>query len=185
MLEPGRLGTWLVGEAGALLVRGRRVHCFCVRVNDPDLPSADRIAHLLLALRTDEQGFATVANQAFAGARWRVRRRLPEHDAPRARRRARSTLLPQTRREASDHLRTGGRNAGLHRFGHRAVVRDRPNASTILSMTALSHSGRVLLVPEARVAAAGPEAAKIRRYRLARLRLLERRDAGADASRSS
>ena len=74
--EPGRLGTWLVGEAGALLVRGRRVHCFCVRVNDPDLPSADRIAHLLLALRSDEQGFATVANQAFAGARWRIRRRL-------------------------------------------------------------------------------------------------------------
>jgi hypothetical protein len=76
--EPGRLGTWLVGEAGALLVRRRRVHCFCVRVNDPDLPSGDRIAHLLLALRADEQGFATVANQAFAGARWRVRRRLPK-----------------------------------------------------------------------------------------------------------
>jgi hypothetical protein len=53
------------------------VHCFCVRVAEPDLPSADRIAHLLLALRSDEQGFATVANQAFAGARWRVRRRLP------------------------------------------------------------------------------------------------------------
>jgi hypothetical protein len=78
--EPGRLGTWLVGEAGALLVRsgGRRVHCFCVRVNEPSLPSGDRIAHLLLALRADEQGFATVANQAFAGARWRVRRRLPK-----------------------------------------------------------------------------------------------------------
>jgi hypothetical protein len=38
-------------------------------------------------------------------------------------------------------------------------------------------SSRVLLVPEARTAAAaGPHAAKIRRYRLARLRLLERRD---------
>ena len=37
----------------------------------------DRIAHLLLALRTDEAGFATVANLAFAGAGWRVRRRLP------------------------------------------------------------------------------------------------------------
>jgi hypothetical protein len=74
--EPGRFGTWLVGEAGALLVRGRRVHCFCVRVDHPELPSADRISHLLLALRADEEGFATVANQAFAGARWRVRRRL-------------------------------------------------------------------------------------------------------------
>ena len=38
-------------------------------VNDPELPSADRISHLLLALRTDEQGFATVANLAFSGAR--------------------------------------------------------------------------------------------------------------------
>ena len=44
-------------------------------------------------------------------------------------------------------------------------------------MTPIS-SSRVLLVPEAReAAAAGPQAAKIRRYRLARLRLLERRDA--------
>jgi hypothetical protein len=48
-----------------------------VRVNHADLPSGDRIAHLLLALRSDERGFATVANLAFSGARWRVRRRLP------------------------------------------------------------------------------------------------------------
>jgi hypothetical protein len=76
--ERGRLGVWLVGPAGALLVRpgGRRVACYCVGVNDPDLPSCDRIAHLLLALRADEQGFATVANLAFTGACWRVRRRL-------------------------------------------------------------------------------------------------------------
>jgi hypothetical protein len=78
VLERGRLGTWLVGEAGALLIRsgGRRVDCWCVRADDPDLPSADRIAHLLLALRSDEAGFATVANLAFSGARWRVRRRV-------------------------------------------------------------------------------------------------------------
>jgi hypothetical protein len=77
-LEPGALGTWLVGEAGALLVApgSRRVHCFCVRVPDPDLPPSDRVAHLLLALRTDEAGFATVANHAFAGAPWRIRRRI-------------------------------------------------------------------------------------------------------------
>jgi hypothetical protein len=76
--ERGRLGVWLVGPAGALLVRpgGRRVLCYCIGVNDPELPSGDRIAHLLLALRTDEEGFATVANLAFSGARWRVRRRL-------------------------------------------------------------------------------------------------------------
>ena len=78
VLERGRLGAWLVGPAGALLVRpsGRRVACYCVGVNDPALPSGDRIAHLLLALRADEEGFATVANLAFSGARWRVRRRL-------------------------------------------------------------------------------------------------------------
>jgi hypothetical protein len=78
-LERGRLGAWLVGEAGALLVTpdNRRVHCFCVRTTEPELPPSDRIAHLLLALRTDEIGFATVANHAFAGAPWRVRRRLP------------------------------------------------------------------------------------------------------------
>jgi hypothetical protein len=77
VLERGRLGTWLVGEAGAVLVRGRRAFCWCVHVDDATLPSADRIAHLLLALRTDEQGFATVANLAFSGALWRVRRRVP------------------------------------------------------------------------------------------------------------
>jgi hypothetical protein len=82
VLERGALGVWLVGEAGALLVRGRRVHCWCVHVVDPGLPSGDRIAHLLLALREDEQGFATVANHAFAGARWRVRRRLERDMRP-------------------------------------------------------------------------------------------------------
>jgi hypothetical protein len=78
-LERGGLGVWLIGEAGALLVtRGARyVHCFCVSVTDPELPPSDRVAHLLLALRVDEEGFATVANHAFAGAPWRVRRRLP------------------------------------------------------------------------------------------------------------
>jgi hypothetical protein len=79
-LERGGLGVWLIGEAGALLVTrgGRCVHCFCVSATDPDLPPSDRVAHLLLALRVDEEGFATVANHAFAGAPWRVRRRLPE-----------------------------------------------------------------------------------------------------------
>jgi hypothetical protein len=77
-LERGGLGVWLVAEAGALLVRpgGRRVDCWCVKV-DGELPSADRTAHLLLALREDEEGFATVANLAFSGAPRRLRRRLP------------------------------------------------------------------------------------------------------------
>jgi hypothetical protein len=78
VLERGALGTWLVGEAGAVLVApgARRVHCWCVHVTDRGLPSGDRIAHLLLALREDEAGFATVANLAFSGAPWRLRRRL-------------------------------------------------------------------------------------------------------------
>jgi hypothetical protein len=78
VLEHGGLGTWLVGEAGAVLVRGRRVYCWCVRVEDPELPRADRVAHLLLALREDECGFATVANLAFSGAAWRLWLRLPD-----------------------------------------------------------------------------------------------------------
>ena len=95
-LHRGALGTWLVGEQGAFLVRGRgsrpwggtRLLCWCVRVANPEgLPAADRIAHLLLALREDEEGFATVANLAFSGARWRVERHLPppgRGGAPRA-----------------------------------------------------------------------------------------------------
>jgi hypothetical protein len=84
VLERGRLGAWLVGPAGALLVRpgGRRVLCYCVGVKDPELPSGDRVAHLLLALRSDERGFATVANLAFSGARWRVRRRMAAETRP-------------------------------------------------------------------------------------------------------
>ncbi len=78
VVERGTFGVWVLGPAGALLVRpgGRRVQCYCVRVADADLPAADRVAHLLLALRADESGFATVANLTFSGACWRLRRHL-------------------------------------------------------------------------------------------------------------
>ncbi len=78
VVERGRFGVWVVGPAGALLVRpgGRRVQCYCVGVTDAELPAADRVAHLLLALRADESGFATVANLTFSGACWRLRRPL-------------------------------------------------------------------------------------------------------------
>jgi hypothetical protein len=84
-LQQGRLGAWLVGQEGAILVRpgGHRVHCFCVRVGEAgDLPPGDRVAHLLLALREDEQGFATVANRNFSGARWRLRTQLAKRARP-------------------------------------------------------------------------------------------------------
>jgi hypothetical protein len=80
-VEPGRFGVWLVGERGAIMVRpgGRRVDCWCVRVAETDgLPAGDRVAHLLLALREDEAGFAMVANLGFSGAAWRIGRALPE-----------------------------------------------------------------------------------------------------------
>jgi hypothetical protein len=75
-LQRGRLGVWLVGEQGAMMIRpgGRRVDCWCVRVGEAgELPGGDRVAHLLLAMREDERGFATVANMNFSGAPWRVR----------------------------------------------------------------------------------------------------------------
>jgi len=83
VIERGGLGTWLVGEAGAILLPGgRRAHCFCVRAKGDDLPPSDRVAHLLLALRSDEIGFATIANHSFSGAIWRVRRRMPRDSRP-------------------------------------------------------------------------------------------------------
>lgn len=84
-LQHGRLGAWLIGQEGAILVRpgGHRVHCFCVRVGEAgDLPPADRVAHLVLALREDEQGFATVANRNFSGATWRLKPQLPAGARP-------------------------------------------------------------------------------------------------------
>ena len=62
---------------------GRRVDCWCVRVAEPgDLPAGDRVAHLLLALREDEEGFATVANFNFSGGYRRVWLRTPERSRP-------------------------------------------------------------------------------------------------------
>jgi hypothetical protein len=84
-VERGRLGVWLLGEEGAILARapGRRVDCWCVRIADDEgLPPGDRVAHLLLALREDETGFAKVANLNYSGAAWRITRWLPERARP-------------------------------------------------------------------------------------------------------
>ena len=85
VVERGRLGVWVLGERGAMLVRsrGRRTDCWCVRIGEAaDLPAADRVSHLLLALREDEAGFATVANMDFSGATWRIRRRMEARSRP-------------------------------------------------------------------------------------------------------
>ena len=85
VLQGGALGTWLVGEQGAFCIRpgGRRVDCWCVRVAElAELPAGDRVAHLLLALREDELGFAKVANLGFSGAVWRLRPHLEQKSRP-------------------------------------------------------------------------------------------------------
>jgi hypothetical protein len=84
-LERGRLGVWLLGEEGAILVRGggRRVDCWCIRIAEAEgLPAGDRVAHLLLALREDELGFAKVANLNYSGATWRIKRWLSSRARP-------------------------------------------------------------------------------------------------------
>ena len=94
VLEPGRLGVWLVGEAGAVLLHGRRrVYCYCVKV-DPRRPQAARAA-----LRRPHRASAARAAQRRAGLRDRRQPRVrgravaaaPAHapgDAPRAEGRA-------------------------------------------------------------------------------------------------
>jgi hypothetical protein len=110
-LERGRLGAWLVGQEGAILVRpgGHRVHCFCVRVGEAeDLPAGDRVAHLLLALREDEEGFATVANRNFSGSSWRLAWELSRRARP-AFRQARAVARSGAMTAPSpSHFRPGG-----------------------------------------------------------------------------
>ena len=83
----GALGVWLVGEAGALLVRGAAActagACACrtrAAVRRPHRAPAARAARGRAGLRDRGQ-------PRLRGARWRVRRRLPKRDAPGARRR--------------------------------------------------------------------------------------------------
>ena len=143
---------WLVGEGGALLVTpgGRRVHCFCVAATDAELPPSDRIAHLLLALGEDEEGFATVANHAFAGAPWRVRRRLPAAMRPglEAARRSRGVGSPPV---ANDVVIAGGGFGGL--YAARRLERRLPRHSA--RITVVSDVNFLLYTPLLPGAAAG------------------------------
>ena len=132
VVERAGLGTWVVGEAGAVLLRhrGRRAFCYCVRVADPTLPGPDRIAHLLLALRADEQGFATVANLAFSGARWRVRRHLAPAMRPALEAAAALDRVSGSARASSDRVAMGsdaaGRQDPVHDHRHRKPAHEDP-----------------------------------------------------------
>jgi len=53
VMERGKLGTWLVGEGGALLVRGRKVWCYCVQVRHPDLGITMNRAYIQPRTRED------------------------------------------------------------------------------------------------------------------------------------
>jgi hypothetical protein len=152
VVEPGRLGTWRrrrVGRAARALGRAARrllVH----RRPDPEPALADRIAHLLLALRTDEQGFATVAN---------LRVLRPRGGACGAR-------LPAGCARRWTRLRAVGRTV------QRSPVTVPPgpyvdvaHSASFRAMTASSRSRLVLLQAAALPTAspnAGPQAAKIR-----------------------
>ena len=77
--ERGRLGAWLVGPAGALLVRPGGPSGSSATASastTPRCPAAIASPTCCWRCAADEEGFATVANLAFSGARWRVRRRL-------------------------------------------------------------------------------------------------------------
>ena len=151
----GRLGIWLVGEAGALLVRrgGRRVYCCCVRASDPDLPV--RRPH-----RPPAAGAARrrggLRHGGQPGLQRRPLARAPPARAPAApgarRRRAldRRTGQPQVLARRSDGGRCRGRQHSCHDPRHP------PPASTLL------------LLPDA-AAARAPRTDP--RYRLARLQL--------------
>ena len=96
------------------------------------LPPSDRIAHLLLALRTDEEGFATVANHAFSGAPWRLRRRIREEQRPRARRGRRGGAL---RWPGTSSSPAAGSAASTPRAGSSGCCRATARASRVLSDT--------------------------------------------------
>jgi hypothetical protein len=73
-LQRGKLGAWLVGQEGAILVRpgGGRVHCFCVRVGEADdLPPGDRVRSCFspcARTRRDSPRWRTGTSRARPGA---------------------------------------------------------------------------------------------------------------------
>ena len=137
-------------------------------VDDPTLPTGDRIAHLLLALRADEQGFATVANLAFSGA--------PLAGAPAPRRRCSDP--PWTPRGAA---RLAGQRPERRSPTGGPWLASRRRRSMLAMPTPAEAAHRLMLVAAPRHRRPrNPDAPKIRRYRLARLQLNDSR-AGAAA----
>ncbi len=113
----GRLARWGTGRAdGAAWRRADRLLVRSGR-GGPRPARGGPVAHLLLALREDEPGFAMVANLGFSGASWRVRRGLPRSVRPAldaARRRARAiaaSIGRQTLDELDELARVADRGA--------------------------------------------------------------------------
>ena len=145
---------------------GRPAGPLLLRAGDraPSLPPSDRTAHLLLALRTDEPGFTTVANLAFSergggcaggwpgSARGARRRRAASPDL-----RQRRAAAPAAHRRARS-LAPGPMCDGVGNADH---ARHDPFNSSLKGPARGRSPGGVL----------DRQAVPIRRYRLARLRL--------------
>ena len=133
----GELGTWLVGEAGALLLTngGRRVHASACSATEADLPPSDRdrppaagAAGRRGGLRHRRQ--PRVRRRALAGAPPAARAHAPGHRR-RSRRRRRASLG----RWAYDVVIAGGGFGGL--YAARRLERRLPR-----------HSARIMLVSD-------------------------------------
>jgi len=163
MLERGSLGVWLVGESGALLVRGggRRVYCYCVKPSDPSLPTGDRVAHLLLALRPMNRAsrpsptsrYVVRAGACAGASRKSDGRRSIMPCAPRGRYEERN-FIP--RANAPCRATTE----------HSLIMHSAP-------LTPTSAPSKLFLVSDRRSVVAQSESA-VRRFRLARLRVQAR-----------
>ena len=180
VLEPGALGVWLVGEAGALLVRpgGRRVDCCCVRVPEPrpavgrpDRPPAARAARRRGRLRDRRQPRLQRRRLARCGAA------CAQADAPGARGRRVAIGRADPARMSNPRPRSPGRRP----------MRARRRAAIMLVMTAITAAQpAALLVPAAPTRAEDRGDARVRRYHLgpapARVAATSR---GPSASRTS
>ncbi len=165
VMERGRLGVWLLGEGGALLVCGgrdgaRRVHCYCVRVTTRTCRRAIasptccwRSARTRPALRPWRTTPSAVpAGACVAGSPSPCGRRSTRRPAGRAIRPTGEHRRPHP--GPSDHGR------GRARRGTMTFMPNHPRTGSPI--------GRLSLLAVADTKHRAPGAPKVRRYRLAR-----------------